>query len=366
MRARLKALIAALALFAPLVLSCAGTPESLGTFGETRLKAVLGQDGVSPIPFDDSLTLWTFGDTILGKWKGEVSASATFSERADASAMISNSLAFTPALSSRNIRTLPFSFYREGGQVAQFIKLKPGERQERDRLWAVDGLRTGSRVYVYYLRIRITDPGKPFGFRMEGVGLARWSVPAAWSPGEAVLFNRLPDLFPGPSPAFGACVFERDGMIYTVGQFVDANGISRIKLARAPLEGIEDRRAYEFLAGDGAWTDDMKRASGFLEGVAGECSISYNDSSGKYLILYCRVGTGEIVLVEFADFNELASARARVVYTPPPLPADRKAPGAWYYSGKEIYAEGRDLFAIYMHPLEYQPRLVRVRLPQPR
>ncbi len=346
--------------------SCAGSTESLGLFGESRLKSVLGQDGVSPIPFDDSLTMWTFGDTILGKWKGEVSAPATFSERADVSAMISNSLAFTPALTAGNIRTLHFTFHRENGRIAQFLKLRQGERPERDRLWAVDGLRTGDRVYVYYLRIRITDPGKPFGFRMAGVGLARWSVPVAWSPGKPVNFTRLPDVFPGASPAFGACVVERVGMVYTVGQFIDTRGISRIKIARAPAEGIEDRRAYTFLAGDGSWTESIEEAHGFLEGVAGECSLSYNESTGGYILLYCRMGTGEIVLVQFKDFTELPSARGRTVFAPPALPSAGGDRHAWYYSGKEIFSEGRDLYAIYIHPVEYQPHLIKIRLHHPR
>lgn len=346
--------------------SCAGSTESLGLFGESRLESVLGQDGVSPIPFNDSLTMWTFGDTILGKWKGEVSASATFSERADANAMISNSLAFTPAITGENIRSLHFTFHRENGRVAQFLKLKPGERPERDRLWAVDGLRTGDRVYVYYLRIRITDPGKPFGFRMDGVGLARWSVPIAWSPGKPVEFIRLPDVFPGTSPAFGACVIERMGTVYTVGQFVDGSGVSRVKIARAPIDGIEDRRAYTFLAGDGSWTGIMEKAHGFLEGVAGECSLSYNESTGGYILLYCRIGTGEIVMVTFGDFAELHTARGQTVYAPPALPSDAGDRHAWYYSGKEIFSEGRDLYAIYMHPIEYQPQLIKIRLPHPR
>lgn len=343
--------------------SCSRGAENLGVFGVSRMESVLGQDGVTPIPFNDALTMWTFGDTILGQWKGQVSASATFSEKADMTAMISNSMAFSPSISTANVRNLRFSFHREGGRVAQFIKLRPGERPERDRLWAVDGLRRGNALYVYYLRIRITEPGKAFGFRMEGVGIARWEVPPSWRPGQAIAFRRLPDLFAGNAPAFGASVTERSGMVYTIGQYVDKNGASSVKLARSPLEGIDDSRAYEFLAADGSWVRSLDRAHGFFGDVAGECSLSFDKGRGEYTIVYCSVENGVIKVVRFGEFAAIASARALTVYEPPALPGGDDGPGAWYYSGKEIFSEGRDLYAIYMHPLEYQPYLVRIRLP---
>ncbi|HSV96528.1 MAG TPA: DUF4185 domain-containing protein [Spirochaetota bacterium] len=343
--------------------ACSRGTESLGVFGASRMESVLGQDGVTPIPFNDTLTMWTFGDTILGQWKGRVSASATFSEKADVHSMISNSLAFSPSISNENVRDLRFSFHREDGRVAQFLKLRPGERPERDRLWAVDGLRRGEDLYVYYFRIRITEPGKPFGFRMEGVGIAHWSVPPAWRPGQAIEFRRLPDLFAGGYPAFGASVIERSGMAYTIGQYIDRDGSSPVKLARSPLEGIDDPRAYEFLAADGSWVRAIDRAHGFFGDVAGECSLSYNENTGEYIIVYSRTGTGAIVVVRFREFASIVSAPALTVYDPPALPGGEGGPRAWYYSGKEIFSEGRDLYAVYMHPLEYQPYLVRIRLP---
>ncbi len=346
-----------------LLFACSRSAENLGVFGESRLMSVLGQDGVTPIPFNETLTMWTFGDTILGQWKERVSASATFSEKADMNSMISNSLAFTPSLTPENVRNLQFDFHRENGRVAQFLKLRQGEHPEKNRLWAVDGLRRGDDVLVYYLRIRITEPGKPFGFRMEGVGLARWSVPAAWRPGRAVDFRRLPDLFAGNAPSFGVCVIERAGMVYTVGQYVDALGASRIKIARAPLEGLENPRAYEFLGAGGAWVRGMDGARGFFGEVAGECSLSYNESEGEYVIVYCKIGTGAIVVARFRDFASIEGASALTVYEPPALPGGGDGPTAWYYSGKEILSEGRDLYAVYMHPLEYQPYLLRIRLP---
>src|SRR3990172_13004186 len=80
--------------------------ENLGIFADSRKKDVLGQDGVTPVPISDKVTMWTFGDTILGTWKESVSTDATFSDRVSADNMISNSLAFTDRPTSGNVSSL--------------------------------------------------------------------------------------------------------------------------------------------------------------------------------------------------------------------------------------------------------------------
>src|SRR4030042_3566656 len=55
--------------------------KNLGIFGESRKESVLGQDGCTPIPLDKGV-MWTFGDTILGSWKGDLSVDSTFEDSA--------------------------------------------------------------------------------------------------------------------------------------------------------------------------------------------------------------------------------------------------------------------------------------------
>lgn len=339
---------------------CSQRVDHLGVFGESRNRDVLGQDGVTPIPFNDRITMWTFGDTILGSWKEAVSVYATFEERINQEEMISNSLAFTPRITAENITRLDFTFYKRNGRVVQFIDYKGGENPKFDRLWALDGIRLGNALYVFYLRIRVIKPGDPFGFALRAVGLARWNIQPEWEVGDAVAFVRLPDLFPREHPAFGAAVIERDGYLYTVGQYTNAREGSPIKVARVPVENIERAEQYAFLSRDGMWIRNVADAAPFLGDVMGECSLSYNRYLRRYVIVYCQVLTGKIIMVSFREFAELSRAVKRVLFTMPALTI--KGREAWYYSGKEIFARGNMLYAIVINPAEYQPALLKIRL----
>ncbi len=340
-----------------------GTPkmsEPLGLFGASRLGHVLGQDGVAPIPFDENLTLWTFGDTILGTWKGEVSAGATFSEKAIVKGMLPNSLAFTGALSENAIVDPGFTFYREKGAVVPFLKNLPGEDPGRIRIWALDGIRIGASVQVYYLKIRVDDPGKALAFTPLGTGLAEWKVPAAWKMGDPVAFRRSDGLFRGDEPAFGGSVIEKDGYLYITGQQSTKDFKSYIRIARVPAGDIATRRAYRFLAPGGAWTENLGESLALFGDAAGECTLSYNPALQCFLIVYSKLWKGDLALVNFRDFKELDAPVAKTVYTPPPLPEKDGKQELFYYSGKEIYSSGNNVFAIYINPQDYQPYLVRI------
>ncbi|HON77847.1 MAG TPA: DUF4185 domain-containing protein [Spirochaetota bacterium] len=347
-----------------LISSCGDTVSvtPYGVFGKSRLQHVLGQDGVSPVDFSPSVTMWTFSDTILGSWKGDVSTAATFSERADISTMISNSLAFTGPLTPETVHTLSFAYYKKNKKVQQFIRHKKSESPEKVRLWALDGIRMGNRVYVYYLHIVITDPSKLLSFRVDKIGLARWDVPRGWKIGDPVHFRRLPYLFGDKYPAFGACVIKKDGYIYTVGQYADKNFSSPVKIARVRCEYIEDGNAYEFLRSNGTWVRDISAADSFLGDVQGECSLSYNNWLNKYVILYCQTWKNRMIMVTFDDFSQLAGAEKKVIFTMPSLPEKAIQSMQVYYSGKEIFSWKNLIYAIYINPLDYQPYLLKLSL----
>jgi len=351
-----------LAIIVPLFfIACDYRVENLGVFGTSRLEHVLGQDGVTSIPFSDEVTLWTFGDTITGSWKKGVSPDAPFTERAAMTGMIHNTLAFTEKVTENNITSLKFTYYREKGKLASFLKHRPGENPSLDRLWAFDGIRIDNRVYVYYVHVYIENPAKALSFRVKSVGLARWDIPAEWKPGDPVSFVRLKDIFTGSPPAFGAAVFRKDGYIYTIGQYSTRNFRAPVKIARVPVERIEDSGSYEFLTANGTWTRILAKGDSFLNDVAGECSLSYNEYLRSYIIVYCQVFSGKVILVNFKDFAGLHGAEKKVIYAAPEVQVEDKVQAPWYYSGKEVISFGKTMYAIYIHPTEYQPYLLRIR-----
>ena len=98
--------------------------ENLGIFGKSRIFHVVGQDGCTPIPINKNITLWTFGDTILGKWKKNVHMGSTFEDTAVMQNMLSNSLAYSITPTDENIDHLKFNFYKEENNVSTFLKKK--------------------------------------------------------------------------------------------------------------------------------------------------------------------------------------------------------------------------------------------------
>jgi hypothetical protein len=126
-----------------LLFTCASPEkvENLGIFGKSRLADVAGQDGCTPIPIDKKYVLWTFGDTIFGEWKGEVSVSMTFEDSARFKGMISNSLAVTEYPDDENILDLNFRFLKKRGKVTDFITPERKSDGAHCKIWAIDGIK---------------------------------------------------------------------------------------------------------------------------------------------------------------------------------------------------------------------------------
>lgn len=333
-------------------------PVNGGIFAPERLESVLGQDGVTPIPFragdGSSALLWTFGDTLLGGWKGPVVTTATlnFNESMDMTSMPCNTMAVSPALSSSNYKSPGFSFYAPGGKVREFIDFRKGENPFVKRMWAAGGAQVGSRVYVYYMDVR-TDKTVPGGFVFEGAGLARSEVPEK---AEAGLFSfERVDGFNAPGLAVGDSVIRRGKYLYVLGRISRSGDgkLGSLCIMRVKPRHIEDFSRYEFLTSRGRWSRRSRGA--FFDDVGGEPSLVFDPFSGVFRIVYMSFAEQAVKAAEFRKFRSFARAPgAETVYHPP------EKEGALYYSAKEVFQE-RDYFSIiYMDPSVYQPVLVDI------
>jgi hypothetical protein len=337
--------------------------ENLGIFGASRQKSVLGQDGCTPIPLGN-IIMWTFGDTILGTWKGELTASTTFEDAALMSGMLSNSLAFTDVPNDETVTNLNFEFYKQNGKVAAFIKNYPYEDPRKWRLWPVDGILIGSTVYVYYYIILIdknlnSENQSILPFKVKGTGIAEWKKPSAWKIGDPVDFRRGPVIFSEKEPVFGDSVEQQGDYLYIIGHGRPVKNRVPSYLARVTPAGIKDRRAYRFLDDREQWSPGIESAGAFFNDVMGETSLSFNPYIKKYFIIYCGFD-GNIKYVDFENFASLKDKNAKVLYTPPPLPRIKSRPFLYYYSGKEIFHSQKYIYSIYINPAIYQPVLLRI------
>ncbi|MEJ5362387.1 MAG: DUF4185 domain-containing protein [Spirochaetota bacterium] len=308
-----------------------------GVFAPSRLQFVKGQDGCTPIDFDQRYTLWTFGDTITDD------------------GMISNSLAFTEKINATNVTQLQFEYYREHGKIVQFIKNTSDENPSRDRVWAFDGIRLGNTVYVYYAHVYIHDPAKPLSFTMKESSIAYWNVPNQWEIGKPIYFTRKKNMFVGNVPALGASVLMHNDYVYVVGHISEKNKSSLV-IARVHKDNILQQNHYEFLQGDSNWDKKLNAAKRLYDDVAGECSLTYDGISRSYCVVYSQLFTGNIVMCKAQTIETLPQAKKEIIYTPPGL----HSTAMMYYSAKAILQEGKQWYIVYMNPLEYQPYLIKV------
>lgn len=349
-----------LILLSLLFLSCKSSEkvENLGIFGKSRLKEVAGQDGCTPIPVDKKYIIWTFGDTILGNWKGRVTLKSTFEDSGNFKGMISNSLAVTGYPDDDKIRDLKFRFYKREGRVTGF--LSPGKKYAgaSEKIWAIDGIKIKKRLYLYYIIVKMQKGKGPLPFTVYGTGLAYWDIPAGWKPGGSVNFKKIGRIFRENEPNFGdSIIFENDYLYLTGHRSLNKNIF--VYFARVRPADIAKRDSYSFLKKDGSWTREIKNAHGYFGDVFGEPSLSYNEFLKKYIVIYCGDG-GRIKLAAFRNFPELEKIHPATVYLPDKLPEIKTRKFYFYYSGKEIFSTKKYLYAIYINPAIYQPILLRI------
>jgi len=332
----------------------------MGIFAEARKNDVIGQDGCNPVKLNKSTIMWTFGDTILGKWKTGLNVNSTFEDSASMSAMISNSVAFSQVPDDEKIKNLKMVFFKKKDKPVKFIRPLPGENIFKWRFWAADGIRIGQNVYVYYMIVKVDKSCGPMPFRVTGTGLAKWTMPDNWDVSKGVDFKRLGKLFREGAPLFGDCVIKKNDYLYFIGHGEpDKNKKIYASIARVKTGMIEKRAEYQFLDTKGFWTSDLKQRAFFFGDVAGELSISFNSYLNKYVVVYCSLD-GTIKTLNFKSFDQVGGREPKTVYIPPKLKPVKNRPFLFYYSGKEIFHTEKAVYAIYIHPAIYQPILLRI------
>ena len=342
---------------------CLSQEINEGIWAPHRLKSILGQDGVTPVPVTDSkgnkVFFWTFGDTFLGSWKGNVNTTSTFdfNNSVNINAMIPNTLAISDVPNDDNYKNLNFQYLLEDKAVTQFIKYDKGENPFVIRYWANDGIQLGNAVYIYSMIVKIDQNIKPFPFKVMGSGLVKWNMDNKWNAKDfnAVKFEKIKG-FVADNLIVGDSVIEKDGYVYLLGRAeTTANSYASLVFMRVKSENIENFSSYEFLSESGQWAD--KNMAKFFNDICGEASLSYNETLKKYVVIYMQAAKQQIIMITFKDFSCLPeNIEKQIIYVPP------AKNGINYYSAKEIFSTKDYIYAIYIDPSIYQPILVKKKL----
>ncbi len=333
---------------------------NMGIFMPGRLNHVAGQDGCTPIPISRNKIIWTFGDTILGKWNKKISVNSTFESSATIKAMLSNSLAVTPSFNQNMLPKMTVRFYKNNKRVTEFISFKRDENPFKIRLWPGDGIVIKNTLYIYYTLVKITKKG-PLPFKTAGTGIVSLNINNRQS--EIInnaQFKRHKLLFNNRAPHFGDTVINHRKWLYVLGRKKSQNKKSVwLALARVRPSMITKASAYSFLKNDATWTSNPMKTDLIKYFAAGEASISYNQELKSFIIIFMS-RDGILKALTFKTVEDIYKGRLIELYKPPILKEAKKNSLQIYYSGKEVFSDQKNIYCIYIHPLIYQPILVKV------
>lgn len=340
--------------------SCAGRSveqaENVGPIAELdalfeRTSGWTGADGAYSIDLGDR-TLWFYGDTWIGK--------VVDGQHRDAK-LVNNSVAVQ--------RGRDVKFYWGPETTAFFRPLRDGTW-----FWPLHGVLLESGLYVFLAEIEKTDVKSVFGFRGLSVSVAHIRNPRAEPSAWSVSLSKLPwgRWAKGGSQNFGSAVLRDGDDLYVYG--VDENwllgmGGRAMTVARVPVEGILDFKAWRFLTEDG-WTTEWEKCRPLFMGQASEFTVSRFDD--RYVAVYTQFGLSGRILARFAPEPVGPWGDPVTLYEVPEL--------KWHhtyfsYAGKhhpQLAGEGElvityavnssDFWQMARDARIYRPRFVRVRI----
>ena len=281
--------------------------ENAGLLFTDNSAGVSGTDAGYSLPVGDKQTLWLFGDVFLldnspaRSYNGFVSNCALLVPSGGGMAPLRNYTFLTDAKTG----------------LARRVLSQEKEEKAGLRYWPLGGWfdPKSKATYLYYERVRTTSAGGPFGFKVEGHGLAAANAekPEEWK------FNRLPtapdqEIWWSPEKdgsIYGSAVIAPPSgdFIYVVGE-QNRDGKNRGKMARVPKAKISDRAAYTYYSGSTLfsgsgfaphWSEDVSKAADVegLDEFPNELSVSYNPYLGGYLAVH-SIGINEKIRLSLA------------------------------------------------------------------
>jgi hypothetical protein len=329
---------------------------------------IRGRDGgYSGLAFGRSV--WVYGDTILGTADSEGSTwhnnSFQWTEDLDASDGLA---AFG---TNEDAAGAPKEFLPQTVEEHAYNDAHRGDPCKETPCGARWALWPGaliwdaerSRAIAFYSKLH-AEPGD-FNFYGVGSSLAVWyrfeDPPARpqLRPGADD-----PTLLFGPDePGFGSAALVVEQWLYAYACQLD--GFSKpCRLARAPLDRVTERSAWEFFTGGGEWSGEVARAEPVFEGND-ILSIAYNSHLERYLAVYDQPMDHRVMLrtAPAPEGPWSAPLEAFIAQTP------EGDPDGWIYDGQahpEIEQDsGRIQYISYSRGtgfLQSEVRLVRIDL----
>ena len=278
-----------------------------------------GGDVAGTIPLGPDKTLWTFGDTWIGRVEN--------GRRVDP-VMVNNTFAWqsiaAPESGSSNhtARVPALRFFWKAGEHGPAEVLRP--EQPDSWYWPADGVVHDGALYLFCKQVRKRAAGVP-GFQFDWFAnvLLRIANPAA-APTEWQVAGRW--TLPGGDklPRFGSACLVADDYLYVYGLFPEheCHGLDQpMAVARVPLSQLADEtRQWETWSrtehGPG-WSADFTHPREIFGDGAAEMSVGRVDGIPGYVATYTSLGLGREIIVRHALQPEGPWSTRLVAYESP-------------------------------------------------
>jgi hypothetical protein len=273
----------------------------------TRTKGWTGGDIAHTVPLSDSMTLWLFGDSWIGKVKNN---------RHVNSKMIANSVAiqYGKAAIKKNLK---FYYGTEERKSSPLFATGDGIGV----YWlSGGGIKTKDALYLIASQIvKLENDTSIFGFKSIGNSILRIENPFddpknwSWKAFKIPFFINTDDT----EVYIGILQFIRDGYIYIYGhEFMKKENSRYLLLARVPEEQILVFDKWEFYS-NSQWGKDFRNAERLCNNLGAEYSVSYHPFLKKYVLVYSGMEKSEKILLRTSENPEGPWSEQIEVYSAP-------------------------------------------------
>jgi hypothetical protein len=301
----------------------------------------VGGDCAFSLPLSNNRVLWLFGDSFV--------QNKTLSSQHGA-ALINNSIAIQQGNLLKESDSLHFYWKKENGKHRAFFV----NENEPGFLWPLSAVLNQNKLFVFCVRIIITDPERVFGF--EQIGNEIFCIenpndePYRWQ----MTVYKLP--FQRQLGSYGSNFFGSDEYLYIYGyRNVKSgwnNAIINLIIARIPIQlahGIYDLNNWEYLDGKSEkWTANIREMKPVIEHFTTEFSITFIPKIKKYVLVANAWKHPHPITVRFADTPYGPFSKPKIIYQCPEI---EWSPNYFCYAAKahpELADRDDELIVSYM------------------
>jgi len=248
-----------------------------------------GADGAYSVALAKDITLWLFSDT----WVGPV-----VDGRHKGATMVNNSVAIQrgPRPTKDNVKF----YWGKGENAKPEALIKPADGV--GWFWIFDGVVADGKLYLFLTQIVKAGRKGVFNFKQTATWLGEIDNPMDEPTNWRIKQHKIPfGRYSEQGNTFvGSAAMGRDKLIYLYGVKEDWSkgfgGRSMILTAVRIEETMTDFAAWRFLS-RGEWVHDISAATGFLDGIAAEYSVSFQPGIRKFVMIYTENGMSKNILM---------------------------------------------------------------------